>query len=162
MKYLVAFLACLCISLPVEAQTPEEVARWVFDQTIIEFPEMFGVVYYEAEEWREFVLREMGDIRAEAATNKLDFLEHKLVMHMGPDSYTDYHLMHETLHYLLSQLHKNSMTQAMHSEGVIYPMVSLILCSNPRYKEWKSEFEEGWLLMPLKYMCDRGYVVSRY
>ena len=162
MKYLAALLVCLCISWPVEAQTPEEVARWVFDQTIIEYPETFTMIYYEEEEWSNFALTVIGNIRAEAATNGDNFPNLQLIIHAGPKALTDFHLLHEALHYLLSQLHSNSDIQAIHSEEIIHAMVSKILCKNSGYREWKSEFEEGWLLMPFNYMCDQGYVVMRY
>ena len=77
---LAALLACLCFSLPVAAQTPEEIARWVFDQTIIEFPETFSMVYYDEEDWTLFSITVIGNINAEAATNRDNFPNLQLII----------------------------------------------------------------------------------
>ncbi len=155
MKRLAAILlAMLLYATPAIAQEPSEIAGWVFEQMAgIEAPVTIDVMQFSDVTWALFLQIRGLKPTAEAMINREDVMTNRLVLYLSPKAHTDFHVIHETVHYVLSKVHGDSYFQAAHSEISIHGLVSTLLCGSPIYTEWKEGFEEGFPIMPAEYMC---------
>jgi hypothetical protein len=159
-------LAALLFFLPCAAmaQTPQQVAQWVVEQHRgVEPPKMIKITYYEEEAWRKFLEDNNAPPVSEAVTNLGDFAAGNLIIRGGPLAHTDYHTIHEALHWAESALFGHKPPQVTHSENTIIMKVVTLMCGGNDYREWKAQFTTGQDLFPPGMMCapDGGIWITR-